>query len=56
MGNNFPNDKINPDQVVATVLDSTKAGGSEAIIDDLTRFAKSIVTQARSRHVPVLGG
>lgn len=56
MGDNFPIDKIEPGQVVTAALDGLEAGASEVIVDDVTRFVKSTLTDDPSRYAAILGG
>jgi NAD(P)-dependent dehydrogenase (short-subunit alcohol dehydrogenase family) len=56
MGDNFPIDKINPDQVVTAALDGLEADATEVVVDDVTRFVKSTLTQDPSRYKALLGG
>lgn len=56
MGDNFPLDKITPDQVVTAALDGLEAGATEVVVDDVTRFVKSTLTDDPSRYAVILGG
>ena len=56
MGDNFPIDKINPDQVVTAALDGLEKGATEVVADDVTRFVKSTLTEDPSRYAAILGG
>ena len=56
MGDNFPLDKISPDQVVTAALDGLEAGATEVVVDDVTRFVKSTLTADPSRYATILGG
>jgi short-subunit dehydrogenase len=56
MGDNFPIDKIDPDQVVAAALDGLEAGAAEVVVDDVSRLVKSTLTSDPSRYAAILGG
>ena len=56
MGDNFPIGKINPDQVVTAALDGLEKGLTEVVVDDVTRFVKSTLTEDPSRYAAILGG
>jgi NAD(P)-dependent dehydrogenase (short-subunit alcohol dehydrogenase family) len=56
MGDNFPLDKINPDQVVTAALDGLEAGAAEVIVDDVSGLIKSTLTSDPSRYAAILGG
>jgi NAD(P)-dependent dehydrogenase (short-subunit alcohol dehydrogenase family) len=56
MGDNFPISKISPDQPVTAALDGLEAGATEVVVDDVTRFVKSTLTDDPSRYAAILGG
>jgi NAD(P)-dependent dehydrogenase (short-subunit alcohol dehydrogenase family) len=56
MGDNFPIDKVDPDQVVTAALDGLQAGNSEVLADDISRAIKSTLTSDPSRYATILGG
>jgi NAD(P)-dependent dehydrogenase (short-subunit alcohol dehydrogenase family) len=55
LGDAFPIDHIDPDVVVTAVLDAIEAGQSELVVDDVTRFVKSTLTDDPSRYATILG-
>jgi NAD(P)-dependent dehydrogenase (short-subunit alcohol dehydrogenase family) len=56
MGDNFPIDKVDPDQVVTAALDGLQAGNTEVLADDISRAVKSTLTSDPSRYATILGG
>jgi NAD(P)-dependent dehydrogenase (short-subunit alcohol dehydrogenase family) len=56
LGDNFPISKINPDQVVTAALDGLQAGALEVVVDDVTRFVKSTLTEGPERYAAILSG
>ena len=56
MGDNFPIDKIDPDQVVTAALDGLQAGRTEVLADEISHVIKSTLTSDPSRYAAILGG
>jgi NAD(P)-dependent dehydrogenase (short-subunit alcohol dehydrogenase family) len=56
MGDNFPIDKVEPSQVVASALDGLEAGQTEVLADDISGVVKSTLTSDPSRYAAILGG
>jgi NAD(P)-dependent dehydrogenase (short-subunit alcohol dehydrogenase family) len=56
MGDNFPIDKVEPEQVVRAALDGLQAGRTEVLADDISSVIKSTLTTDPSRYATILGG
>jgi NAD(P)-dependent dehydrogenase (short-subunit alcohol dehydrogenase family) len=56
MGDNFPIDKVEPEQVVTAALDGLEAGRTEVLADDISGVIKSTLTADPSRYATILGG
>ena len=56
MGDNFPIDKITPEQAVSTAIAGLESGSTEIVVDDVSRFVKSTLTSDPSRYATILGG
>ncbi|OBJ83264.1 SDR family oxidoreductase [Mycobacterium sp. 1245852.3] len=54
MGDNFPIDKIDPNQVVTAALDGLRAGTTEILADEISRVIKSTLTSDPSRYAAIL--
>jgi NAD(P)-dependent dehydrogenase (short-subunit alcohol dehydrogenase family) len=55
MGDQFPIDKVGPEQVVAAALDGLEAGKTEILADDISGVVKSTLTSDPSRYAVILG-
>jgi NAD(P)-dependent dehydrogenase (short-subunit alcohol dehydrogenase family) len=55
MGDQFPIDKVGPEQVVTAALDGLEAGKTEVLADDISGVVKSTLTSDPSRYEVILG-
>jgi NAD(P)-dependent dehydrogenase (short-subunit alcohol dehydrogenase family) len=56
MGDQFPIDKVGPEQVVTAALDGLEADQTEVLADDISGVVKSTLTSDPSRYAVILGG
>jgi NAD(P)-dependent dehydrogenase (short-subunit alcohol dehydrogenase family) len=56
MGDNFPIDKVEPEQVVTAALDGLQAGQTEVLADDISKVVKGTLVSDPSRYAVILGG